>query len=105
VLLTLYFLWVKRLLTYKLVPTRDLLPAAALTGSLIVVVLVVSSWVMEFWVNLYARDYGGFGVVMAIFFWIALSSAVIVLSCSLSPALAGRRQIRHAAAEPGSDPV
>jgi membrane protein len=94
-LLTLYFLWVKRMLTYKLVPTRDLLPAAVLTGALIVVVLVISSWVMEFWVNLYARDYGGFGVVMAIFFWIGLYSVVIVFSCSLSPALAGRRQIRH----------
>jgi uncharacterized BrkB/YihY/UPF0761 family membrane protein len=94
-LLTLYFLWVKRMLTYKLVSRRDMLPASVLTGALIVVVLVISSWVMEFWVNLYARDYGGFGVVMAIFFWIGLSSAVIVLSCSISPALAGRRHIRH----------
>jgi uncharacterized BrkB/YihY/UPF0761 family membrane protein len=54
---------------------------------------------MEFWVNLYARDYGGFGVVMAIFFWIGFSSAVIVFSCSLSPALAGRRRLRRSAAD------
>jgi hypothetical protein len=32
---------------------------------------------------------------MAIFFWIGFTSAVIVLSTSLSPALAGRREIRH----------
>jgi uncharacterized BrkB/YihY/UPF0761 family membrane protein len=95
-LLTLYFLWIKRLLTHKLVPRRDMLPASALTAAGIVVVLVVSSYVMEFWVNLYARDYGGFGVVMAIFFWIGFLSAVIVFSTSLSPALAGRREIRHA---------
>jgi uncharacterized BrkB/YihY/UPF0761 family membrane protein len=94
-LLALYFLWVKRMLTHKLVPRRDLLPAAALTAAGIVVVLVVTSYVMEFWVNLYARDYGGFGVVMAIFFWILFSSGVIVFSCAISPALAGRRRIRH----------
>ena len=33
---------------------------------------------MELWVDFYARDYGGFGVVMAIFFWIGFSSFVIV---------------------------
>lgn len=94
-LLTLYFFWVKRMLTYKLVPRRHMLRAAALTAAGIVVVLVASSFVMEFWVNLYARDYGGFGVVMAIFFWIGFTSAVIVFTTSLSPALAGRRQIRR----------
>jgi uncharacterized BrkB/YihY/UPF0761 family membrane protein len=93
-LLTLYFLWVERLLTYKLVPRRDMLPASALTAVLVVVIMVVSSFVMELWVNLYARDYGGFGVVMAIFFWIGFSSAVIVLAASLSPALAERRRVR-----------
>jgi uncharacterized BrkB/YihY/UPF0761 family membrane protein len=95
VLLTLYFLWVKRMLTHKLVPKRDMLPASLLTGTLIVAILVFSSWVMQFWIDLYASDYGGFGVVMAIFFWIGFSSSAIVLVCSLSPALAGRRHIRH----------
>jgi len=94
-LLTLYFLWVKRMLTHKLVPRRDMFPASIITATLIVVILVFSSWVMEFWVNLYASDYGGFGVVMAIFFWIGFSSAAIVLVCSISPGLAGRRHIRH----------
>jgi uncharacterized BrkB/YihY/UPF0761 family membrane protein len=50
---------------------------------------------MNLWVNLYAKDYGGLGVVMAIFFWIGFTSAVIVLCTSLSPALAGRHAIRH----------
>jgi uncharacterized BrkB/YihY/UPF0761 family membrane protein len=94
-LLTLYFLGIKRMLTHKLVSRRDMLPASVLTAAGIVVILVVSSYVMEFWVNLYARDYGGFGVVMAIFFWIGFTSTVIVLTTSLSPALAGRRRIRH----------
>jgi uncharacterized BrkB/YihY/UPF0761 family membrane protein len=50
---------------------------------------------MEFWVNLYARDYGGLGVVLAIYFWIAFSSAVIVGAASLSPSLAERRNLRR----------
>jgi uncharacterized BrkB/YihY/UPF0761 family membrane protein len=53
--------------------------------------MFVSSFVMDFWVNLYARDYGGLGVVLAIYFWIALSAAVIVVAASASPALAVRR--------------
>ena len=94
-LLTLYFLWVKRMLTYKLVPRRHMLRAAALTAAGILVIVVASSYFMDMWVNLYAKDYGGLGVVMAIFFWIGFTSAVIVLCTSLSPALADRHQIRH----------
>ena len=57
--------------------------------------MLISSYVMEFWVNLYARDYGGFGVVLAIYFWILFSSGVIVWAASLSPALADRRAARR----------
>jgi uncharacterized BrkB/YihY/UPF0761 family membrane protein len=57
--------------------------------------MVASRFFMQFWVDLYARDYGGLGVVLAIYFWIAFSSAVIVWAASLSPALAERREVRH----------
>ena len=53
--------------------------------------MLISSHVMEPWVDLYARDYGGFRVVLALYFWIAFSSAVIVWAASLAPALAQRR--------------
>jgi uncharacterized BrkB/YihY/UPF0761 family membrane protein len=94
-LLTLYFLWVKRMLTYKLVSRRHMLRSSMLTSAGIIAVVISSSYFMDLWVNLYARDYGGLGVVMAIFFWIGFTSAVIVLCTSLSPALAGRHEIRH----------
>jgi uncharacterized BrkB/YihY/UPF0761 family membrane protein len=68
-----------------------------LTAVGLVVLMVISRFVMEFWVNLYAKDYGGFGVVMAIFFWLAFSSAVIVAAASLSPALAQRRMLHGVA--------
>jgi membrane protein len=97
VLLTGFFVWAPRLVTRKLISARDLLPGAALTALGLVLLMIVSSFVMELWVDLYARDYGGFGVVMAIFFWIAFSSFVIVAAASLSPSLAHRRHARGGA--------
>jgi membrane protein len=94
-LLVVFFVWAPWLLTHKLVSRRDLLPGAVLTAVGLVVLMLVSSVVMEFWVNLYARDYGGFGVVLAIYFWVAFSSAVIVAAASVSPPFATRRTLRR----------
>ena len=49
---------------------------------------------MQYWVDLYARDYGGLGVILAIYFWIAIASGAIVWAASLSPPLAARRAVR-----------
>jgi uncharacterized BrkB/YihY/UPF0761 family membrane protein len=95
VLLVLFFVWAPWLLAHKLITRRDLLPAAVLTAVGLVLLIVVSRYVMQYWVDFYARDYGGLGVVLAIYFWIALSSAVIVWAASLSPALAQRRRARE----------
>jgi membrane protein len=94
-LLVLFFVWAPWMLTRKLITRRDLLPSAVLTAVGLVVLMVVSRFVMQFWVDWYARDYGGLGVVLAIYFWIAFSSAVIVWAASLSPALAQRRELRR----------
>jgi membrane protein len=94
-LLTLFFVWAPWYLTHKLITRRDLLPSAVLTAVGLVVLMLVSRYVMQFWVDLYARDYGGLGVVLAIYFWIAFSSAVIVWTASLAPALAQRREVRR----------
>jgi membrane protein len=93
-LLVVFFVWSPRLLTHKRLSRRDLLPGAVLTAVGLVVLMLLSSFVMGFWVDLYARDYGGLGVVLALYFWIALSSAVIVWAASLSPALVERRRER-----------
>jgi uncharacterized BrkB/YihY/UPF0761 family membrane protein len=92
--LTLFFTLAPWFLTHKQVSTRDLLPGGVLTALALVALMIVSNFVMQFWVDLYARDYGGFGVVLALYFWLALSSAVIVWAASLSPALAARRSVR-----------
>ncbi len=93
--LMLFFVVAPWLLTHKQVAPRDLLPGAALTALGLVALMVVSRFVMQFWVDLYARDYGGLGVVLALYFWVAFSSAVVVWAASLSPALAERREVRH----------
>jgi membrane protein len=93
-LLVLFFTWVPSLLLHRQVSRRDLLPGAVLTAVGLVVITIVSRYVIEPWVNLYAKDYGGLGVVLAIYFWIAFYSFVIVGAASLAPALAQRR---HAA--------
>jgi uncharacterized BrkB/YihY/UPF0761 family membrane protein len=92
--LALFFVLAPWVLTHKQISARDLLPGAVLTALALVALMIVSNFVMQYWVDLYARDYGGLGVVLAIYFWIAFSSAVIVGAASLSPALAVRRSFR-----------
>ena len=94
-LLVLFFVWAPWLLTHKLISRRALLPSAVLTALGLVLLMFLSSAVMQYWIDFYAKDYGGFGVVLAIYFWIAFSSAAIVWAASLSPALAERREQRH----------
>jgi uncharacterized BrkB/YihY/UPF0761 family membrane protein len=94
-LLVVFFVWAPWLLTHKHITRRDLLPSAVLTAFGLVVLMMVSRYVMQFWVDLYAQDYGGLGVVLAIYFWIALSSGIIVWAASLAPALAARRDLRR----------
>jgi membrane protein len=94
-LLVVFFVWAPWRLTHKLITPRDLLPSAVLTAVGLVLLMLVSRYVMQFWVDLYAKDYGGLGVILAIYFWLALSSAVIVWAASLSPALAVRRDLRR----------
>ncbi len=92
-ILVVYFVWAPWLLSRGLLRVRNVLPGAVLTAVLLVVFFLVSSFVLERWVDFYAKDYGGFGVVMAIFFWIGFTSTIIVAAASLSPALAERRSI------------
>ncbi len=104
-LLTVFFVWAPRYLTHDLLERRGLVPGAVLTACGLVGLLIVSRYLMEFWVDLYAQDYGGFGVVMALFFWIALASTIIVVAASISPALAERRELRRAGEATPRDPA
>jgi len=93
-LLVLFFIWAPWILLHRMIPRRDLVPSAVLTAFALVILVVASRWVMQYWVDLYAQDYGGLGVILAIYFWIGLASGAIVWAASLSPPLAERRAVR-----------
>jgi membrane protein len=94
-LLTVFFVWAPRLLTHKLITRRALLPSAIITAVGLVGLMLLSGRVMEFWVTLYSKDYGGLGIVMAIFFWLGFSSLIIVAAAALAPALHDRRDLHR----------
>ena len=96
VVLIAFFTWAPSYLTYGLLSRRALVPCAVLTAGGLIVQMLASRYLMEWWINWYATDYGGFGVTMAVFFWFAFSSTLIVWSASLAPALAERRELRSA---------
>jgi hypothetical protein len=87
-----FFIWAPRFVTHRRLTARDLAASSALTSLGIVFLMLVSTFAMSPWINFYfGTDYGGLGIMMALFFWLGLSASVIVLAASLSPVLAGRR--------------
>jgi uncharacterized BrkB/YihY/UPF0761 family membrane protein len=87
-----FFVWAPRYVTHHRLSARDLAASSALTSVGIVFLMYVSTFAMAPWINFYfGTDYGGLGVMMALFFWLGLSASVIVFAASLSPVLAGRR--------------
>jgi membrane protein len=99
-----FFVWAPWMLTHKRIHARDLVPGAVLTALGLVALMLASSFVGQLWLNFYANGYGGLGVVLAIYFWIVLGSAVIVWTASLSPSLAERRALRAIAARRDDPP-
>jgi hypothetical protein len=100
-----FFIWAPRYVTRHRLSVRDLVASSALTSLGIVSLMVVSTFAMAPWINFYfGTDYGGLGIMMALFFWLGLSASVIVFAASLSPVLAGRRiyLADHDAAPPHS---
>ena len=87
-----FFIWAPRYVTHHRLSARDLVASSALTSLGIVLLMLLSTFAMAPWINsYYGTDYGGLGIVMALFFWLGLSASVIVFAASLSPVLAGRR--------------
>jgi uncharacterized BrkB/YihY/UPF0761 family membrane protein len=73
------------------------LPGAVLTMVALVVMRVISSFLLTRWLVWYSQYYGGFGVVMALFFWLMIAMTILVVAAALSPALAERRNLLETA--------
>jgi len=91
-----FFTWAPWLLLHRQVPWRDVLPGAVFTVVGFIGLRIVSALVLKNWLNWYSKTYGALGIVLAIFFWLVIYSTVLVLAAAFSPALAHRRDLRHA---------
>ncbi len=98
------FVWAPRVLLDKRVAARDLLPGAVFTIACLVGVRLISVILLKNWLEWYSKTYGGFGFVMALFFWIIVITTVMVLGAALSPALAERRDLRQGLPPPQLGP-
>jgi membrane protein len=88
-----YLPW--RLLDHR-VAAWDILPGAVFTVLGFVAMRLVSGFFLRRWLEWYSQSYGGFGFVMAIFFWLIIFATILVLAAALSPTLAQRRDLRAA---------
>ena len=52
---------------------------------------LASHFLLVRWLNWYSKYYGGFGILMAFFFWLMIAATIIVVGAALSPVLAERR--------------
>ena len=86
-----YFVWAPHSLLHGRIPVRRLLPGAVLAALGIVGMRVLSHFLLVRWLNWYSKYYGGFGILMALFFWLMLAATIVVVAAALSPVLAERR--------------
>ena len=100
-----FFVWAPRILLHKRVAARDILPGAVFTMIGLIGLRIVSGLLLKHWLEWYSRTYGALGIVMAIFFWIIAGATILVLAAALSPALAHRRDLRHARLAGVEEPV
>ena len=100
-----FFVWAPRILLHKRVAARDILPGAVFTMICLIGLRIVSGLLLKHWLEWYSRTYGALGIVMAIFFWIIAATTILVLAAALSPALAHRRDLRHARLAGAEEPV
>jgi uncharacterized BrkB/YihY/UPF0761 family membrane protein len=79
------------MLLHRRVPVRALWPGALVVALGLTGMRLASELVLVNWLVWYGKYYGGFGVVMALFFWIMIGASIIVIGAALSPQLAVRR--------------
>jgi uncharacterized BrkB/YihY/UPF0761 family membrane protein len=89
-----YFAWLPRYLLHRQIPIADILPGAAFAALGLVALRLASSLVLARWLKSYAKNFGAFGIILALFFWLLVIASLIVMSAALAPPFAGRRASR-----------
>lgn len=88
-----YFVWAPRLLLHHRVTAAQLLPGALFVGLGFVALRSTSRVFLAWWLTSYSTNYGGFGIVLAIFSWLVLFGTLVVVGAALSPPLAAQRDL------------
>jgi uncharacterized BrkB/YihY/UPF0761 family membrane protein len=88
-----YFVWAPRLLLHHRVTAAQVLPGAVFVGLGFVALRFSSRVFLARWLAWYSTNYGGFGIVLAIFSWLVLFGTLVVIGAALSPPLAARREL------------
>ena len=83
------FTFLPWILLHRQITVRQLLPGALLTTLGLVGMRIISQILFVNWLVWYSSYYGGFGIVMALFFWLMIASTIIVIAAALSPAAVG----------------
>lgn len=97
-----YFVWAPRLLLHGRIAARDLLPGALFIAFGFVGLRLLSRLLLARWLTWYSANYGGFGIVLALFSWLVIFGSLVVVGAALSPVATGRR--RSLRSMPAGDP-
>jgi membrane protein len=89
-----FLTWTPVLLLHKRITWRQALPGALVMTIGLLGVRLISSIVFANWLNWYAKYYGGIGIALALFFWLALATSVLIVGAAFAPAYGVRRQAR-----------
>jgi uncharacterized BrkB/YihY/UPF0761 family membrane protein len=70
------------------VSAAAIVPGAVFTVLGLVCMRIISGFVLQHWLESYSRTYGAIGIVMEMFFWLIISSTILIraVACTGAPA-------------------
>jgi membrane protein len=86
--------WTPVFLLHRQITWRDALPGALVTSAGLLGLRLLSSTIFTNWLNWYGKYFGGIGIAIALLFWIALVTTVLIVGSAFAPAYAVRRAAR-----------
>jgi membrane protein len=89
-----FLTWTPVFLLHGQITWRDALPGALVTSAGLIGLRLLSSVIFTNWLNWYGKYYGGIGIAIALLFWTALSTTVLIVGSAFAPAYAVRRAAR-----------
>jgi uncharacterized BrkB/YihY/UPF0761 family membrane protein len=92
-----YFVWAPWMLLHRRISAVDLVPGAAFVALGFVGLRLFARVLLARWLTWYSTNYGGFGIVLALFSWLLVLGTLVVVGAALSPAVKRRRVLLRGA--------